>query len=50
MHAWKASLLADAHIQIRDAGLINARPAELANEVGAQAGGWRRPGPAGDVR
>jgi len=50
LRAWKASLLADAHVQIRDTALMNARPAELAGDSGALAGGWRRRGLAGEAR
>ena len=50
LRAWKAALLAGASVQIRDAALVQARPAELAEAGGIQAGSWRRRGPAGDVR
>ncbi len=50
LRAWKVSLLAGARVQIRDAALSLARPAELAEEGEGKAGGWRRRGPTGDAR
>jgi parvulin-like peptidyl-prolyl isomerase len=34
LRAWKARLLAKAHVQIRDAALLGARPAELTDDGG----------------
>jgi parvulin-like peptidyl-prolyl isomerase len=49
LRAWKARLLAGAHVRIRDAALLRARPAELA-ENGVVVGTLgRRPAP-GEVR
>jgi parvulin-like peptidyl-prolyl isomerase len=39
---WKARLLGDAHIQIRDQTLLRARPAELADDDGIPRGGSRQ--------
>jgi parvulin-like peptidyl-prolyl isomerase len=50
LRAWKAGLLAGARVQIRDAELSQASPAELAEEGEARAGGWRRRGLTGDAR
>jgi parvulin-like peptidyl-prolyl isomerase len=48
--AWKARLLADARVQIRDSALSRALPADLAEGGAVQAGGWRRPGSTGGAR
>jgi peptidyl-prolyl cis-trans isomerase C len=42
LRAWKARLLAGAHVQIRDAELLQARPAELSREDGLPGAGLRR--------
>jgi parvulin-like peptidyl-prolyl isomerase len=45
LRAWKAGLLAGAHVQIRDPALLRARPAELADDDGVPRLG-SRPGAA----
>jgi parvulin-like peptidyl-prolyl isomerase len=50
VRAWRARLLAGAHVQIRDAELLGARPAELAEDGGIPGAGVRRPTAGGVVR
>jgi hypothetical protein len=50
LRAWKARLLADARVEIRDATLIRVRPAELAEEGIVAGAGMRRRPAAGDAR
>jgi parvulin-like peptidyl-prolyl isomerase len=50
LRAWKARLLAGARVQIRDAELLRARPAELAEDGGIPGAGVRRRTAAGAAR